>query len=119
LLREIPVVGSLLGIGRMAATIADRLFIKKLCHLLHELESVPVAQREKMIAGINDSPHTEVKVGETLRYIIDRCLDHVASRHIGRLFKAYLEGNIEYETFLRLAACIDRLLANDLECFLS
>ena len=116
-LRDIPLVGSLLGLGRAALTIRDRVFLNKLRHLLTEIVDVPVEQRQEMIDEINQSEDFTIKVGEKLLYIVDRCEDHQASGLVGILFRAFLEGSLDYSDFLRLTLIVDRMHFDDLMVF--
>ena len=118
ILRDIPVLGTLVGMTRTAVAIRDRLFLRKLCYFLTELGTVPREDRASAIRELQESRQHQVSVGEKLLYIIDRCQDHQASGNIGRVFKAFLEGAINYAEFVRLAIAIDRLIAEDLDDFL-
>jgi len=104
---------------RTVLSIQDRLFLNKLRYFLAEIGTVPPAQWEEMIGQISASQEFEMKVGEKLLYIIDRCQDHSNSQKIGKIFRAFLEGTISYNDFLRLAFCIERLMPDDLNEFLS
>jgi hypothetical protein len=112
-LRDIPVLGSLLGIGRAAVSIRDHLFINKLAHMLVEIDRIPHSERVEMIDEINQSKDYSIKVGEKLLYIIDRCEDHNTTSIVGMLFAAYLEGNMDYGYFLRAATVVDRMHLDD------
>lgn len=118
-LRDIPFVGSILGIGRAAITIKDRLFLNKLRYLLNEIETIPSSERQEMIDRINDSGEFGVTVGEKILYIIDRCEDHQAAGIIGILFGVFLQGGLDYNDFLALSASVDRLMFADLMDFAS
>jgi len=118
-LRDIPVIGSILGIGRAAITIKDRLFLNKLRYLLYEIESIPSHERQKMIDHINQSGDFRVTVGEKILYIVDRCEDHQAAGIIGKLFSAFLKGELNYSDFLSLSATVDRMMYTDLIDFAS
>lgn len=117
--RDVPLIGTLVSLGRTSVAIRDRLFLKKLCHFLGELGSVPTEDRVAAIAKLQNSTEYRVSVGEKVLYIVDRCQDHLAAQNIGRVFRAFLEGSISYSEFVRLATCIDRILADDLRDFLS
>lgn len=117
-LRDIPILGSLIGFGRAAVSIRDRMFINKLGYFLKEIESVPSEKRRAMIDEINASEEAEVKVGEKILYVVDRCQDHESSRAAGKIFKAFLEKDIVYSEFVSLAAAVDRLAFSDLLRFI-
>ncbi len=114
ILRDIPILGSLIGFGRAAVSIRDRIFINKLGYFLKEIESIPSDQRRALIDEINASEEATVKVGEKILYIVDRCQDHQSSRAAGKIFRAFLEKEINYSDFVSLASAVDRLLYSDL-----
>lgn len=118
MLRDIPILGSLIGFGRAAVSIRDRMFINKLGYFLKEIESVPSEQRRAMIEEINASEEAAVKVGEKILYIVDRCQDHESSRAAGRIFRAFLEKEIDYNEFVSMTFAVDRLLFSDLVRFI-
>ncbi len=118
MLRDIPILGSLIGFGRAAVSIRDRMFINKLGYFLKEIESVPSEQRRAMIEEINASEKAAVKVGEKILYIVDRCQDHESSRAAGRIFRAFLEKEIDYNEFVSMTFAVDRLLFSDLVRFI-
>jgi hypothetical protein len=115
--RDIPILGSIVGFGRAAISIRDRIFINKLGYFLREIESVPSDERRSLIDEINSSEETTVKIGEKILYVVDRCQDHASSRAAGILFKAFLEKEIDYHEFIALASAVDRLLYSDLVRF--
>ncbi len=116
-LRDIPILGSLIGFGRAAISIRDRIFIKKLASFLKEIESVPSEKRRALIEEVNASEEATVKVGEKILYIVDRCEDHENCRAAGIIFKAFLEKEINYSEFFSLTSAVDRLLYSDLVSF--
>ena len=119
LIREIPIIGTLVGMTRGVLSVRDRMFLKKIASLLQEIDSVPASVRQKMVDAINASAAYNLKVGEKLLYIVDKCEDHEASAQVGRLFKSFLDGRISYADFLRLARAIDQLHSTDLKEFMN
>lgn len=117
--KEIPIVGTVVSLLRAAITIKDRLFLNKLLHFLRELDTVPHEQREEMIRKVNDSTEFRVRVGEKLLYILDRCEDHQVSQLLAILFKAFLQRRITYKDFLSLAHAVDRVMLAHLMQFVS
>lgn len=116
-LKELPVVGSMIALGRFGANVRDRLFLKKVLTFLNQLKDIPVEQRKKLIEEIDDSKQYRVKVGEKLLYIIDTCGDYEVSELIGILFKAYLQERISYDDFIKASAVLGRLTISDFKWF--
>ena len=114
LLKDIPIIGSIVGLGKGIMCIQDRLFTKKLLVFLEKLKSIPENQRIKQIEKIENNHSEKIKVGEKLLYIIQDCDDHLKSVFIGLLFAAYLSEEIEYDSFKRCSDCIIKAYIDDI-----
>ncbi|MBU1044547.1 MAG: hypothetical protein KJ915_09170 [Candidatus Omnitrophica bacterium] len=112
--REIPIIGTVVGLGKTALGIKEFLFLKKIIYFISELKNISATKRYEMIDKIDNSGKFRTKVGEKLLYIIDKCDDHEKSQFIARMFAAFLCQKISYEDFLRSASIIDRTLLEDL-----
>ena len=118
ILRDVPIVGTLVSLTKFGANVRDRLFLKKILTFLSQLKDIPVEQRKKMVNDIDDSKKFRVKVGEKLLYIIDTSNDYEASELIGTLFKAYLEEKITYANFLKASSVIEKIPIEDFNWFI-
>lgn len=116
--RDIPILGSIFGVGRAVASIRDRIFANKLAHFLKKISVVPANQRKKLIDEINAREDVKVKVGEKILYIVDSCEDHESSGAAGVAFKAFLEERLDYNEFVAIAFAIDRLPYAEISRFL-
>lgn len=117
-LKSLPIVGSIIGIGKTAMTIKDQLFLKKIIAFLSGIKNVPQKKRIKMIDFINENKEQRVKVGEKLIYILDKCDDFVDAKYIAQLFRAFLEEEISYQDFLKGSRIIQNIFIGDLEYFI-
>lgn len=117
LLKDIPIVGTIINLSKFGANIHDRLFLKKLLSFLNKLESIPSATRKAFIDNIESSKKYRMKVGEKLLYIIDACEDYEISELVGLLFKAFTEENITYDDFLKGASVLKKLSISDFKWF--
>ena len=118
LLKEIPVVKTLVAFAKLGANIHDRLFLKKIISFMNGLKDIPHTERSRMIDKIDASKEQRVKVGEKLLYIIDSCNDYENSELVSRLFKAIIQEKISYDEFLRSSNAIERITSYDLKWFL-
>lgn len=118
LLRDIPVLGSIVGLGKSAITIRDRIFLKKILSFLSGIGHVSDDERRKMIEKIDNNKNTKIKVGEKLIYLLDKCDDHISAEYISQFFCAYLKGKISYQDFLRGGTIIQNIFLDDLRYFL-
>lgn len=115
--KDIPIIGTIIGLGKTVLNIKDRLFLKKIIYFISELSDIPPQTRNKMISKIDNSKEYRVKVGEKLIYIIDKCEDHERAQIIARLFSAFLTSKIDYADFLRAANVIEKTVLEDLYYF--
>jgi len=118
LLKDIPIIGTIVGLTKTAISLNDRLLIKKLIYFISELNDIDKKKREKLISEIDNSETQKIKVGEKLLYIIDKSDDHLTANYIAILFKAFLNEEIDYSQFLRCSTIIQKLLIQDLEQFI-
>jgi hypothetical protein len=113
-LRDVPVVGTLVGLWRAGKTVRDFVFVKKLAGFLNELSAIPLPERASMIDRLEEDPAFAGKVGEQIVLLLDR-LDSVGKAVLtGRAFRAYCLGRIDIMTLQRAVQVIDRLLEHDL-----
>jgi len=117
LLKDIPIVGTIINLSKFGANIHDRLFLKKLLSFLNKIESIPSDKRKELICTIESSKKYRMKVGENLLYIIDTCEDYEISELIGFLFKAFVEEKITYDDFLKSASVLKKLNMGDFKWF--
>ncbi|MBU1755218.1 hypothetical protein KKH81_02985 [Patescibacteria group bacterium] len=116
-LKDVPIVGTLVGLAKFGANVRDRLFLKKVLTFLLQIKDVTAEERKKMVDDIDGSKKYRVKVGEKLLYVIDACNDYEISELVGTLFKAYLEGKITYDNFLKASAVLQKMGMDDFAWF--
>ncbi|MBE7630491.1 hypothetical protein [Tenacibaculum piscium] len=119
ILKDIPVISTIVGLGKVGFKIKDRLFLKKIITFISELNEISIEKRNEIISKIDESKQFRIKIGEKLLYIIDKCDDHEKSQLIGRLFKDFLEEKIDYDSFLRCSVVVDKAMPEDLMWFVN
>jgi len=119
ILKDIPILATVIGIGNTMSSIKNALFLKKIISFLSNIADVAPDQRRKMVDSIDESQKYKMKVGEKLVYIIDKCDDHMDAKYVAQLFNAFVEEKISYDEFLRGSRIIQDIFLADLEYFLS
>jgi hypothetical protein len=119
ILKDIPVIGTVVGLGKTAISIKDHLFLKKIFSFLKGISQVPPEKRREMIDFVNTSANQKIKVGEKLIYILDKCDDFIDAKYIAQLFCAFLEKKISYLEYLQGAGIIQSISNADLEYYLN
>lgn len=118
LLKDLPIIGTIIGLTRVTISLNERLLIKKLIYFMSELKTIDADKRRRLIEEIDSSEIERIKVGEKLLYIIDKCDDHTSAKYIAILFSSFLNEDISYEEFLRGSTILQRLLIQDIEQFI-
>lgn len=118
LLKDIPIVSTIVGLIKTTSSINSALLLKKIVYFLDGVKDVSPKKRYEMIAEINNSPKYKISVGEKLLYIIERCEDHEKASLVAEWFKAFLNKEIDYDDFLHGSSVLNALYADDLDYFL-
>lgn len=118
ILQSIPIVRTIAGAIKTAGNIQDRLFLNKILSFLFHLKDVDPRQRQEMINDIDRSGIYQVRVGQKLLYIIDKCDDHTKSAYVALIFKAFIQERITYPDFLRTVYTINNISSEDLINFI-
>lgn len=113
-LKDVPLVGSILGIINFGNSINKYLSAKKIYKFLFELHKIPQDKRIKKIEEINNSEKYQSKVGEMIFELLDRIESDGKPEIIGKLFAAVIEEKIDYNTFLKAAHVIKTVFYYDL-----
>lgn len=119
ILKDIPILSSILGGINAIGSVRDALFAKKLVSFLSELSDIPVEQRQNMIDLIDNSNDFKVKVGEKLIYIIEKAEDHYTSKIVAIFFAEFLTEKITYDQFLKVSRIINDMFIGDFLDFAS
>ena len=114
-LKDIPVFGWAVKVFKAQRSIRDRLFLKKVALFARGTERVSEEKREEFKKKIEEDHEHRKKVGESLILFLERHERLEKSLMLGKLFAAYLNKDISYRDFSRLAAALDRAVLEDLE----
>lgn len=116
--KDIPIIGTIVGLGKVALGIKERLFLKKIIYFISELRNIPSSKRKQMVDNIDSSGEFSTRVGEKLLHIIDKCEDHEKSQIVARLFAAFIDQKLSYKEFLRSSSIVERTMLEDLSWFI-
>lgn len=119
IIKDIPIVRTIAGVYKATVSIRDRALVKKLVGFLFSLSTVSSETRGQFKARMNVDEEFKNKVGEKLLLIIERLDDMGKPNLIARAFQAYMEEQIDFDMFQRLASAIDKSFYSDLMSFKS
>lgn len=114
-LKDVPVFGWFFKAYGITATIRERIFLNRVAKFLQATAAVSDLDRETFQEKLSADLEFCRKVGENLVLLLDRH-DNIDKAHIlGRVFSGYLRGEIDYDSFLKIASAVDRATISDLK----
>jgi hypothetical protein len=111
-LREIPIVKTLVGIKNIYTTYTDRIFIKKVMNVLLELGEVNWKERVELTRELDDKDSSGI---EKILMAIDQLETIKKCKVFGRLCKLKALNKIYADDFSRLTKLIQDAYLDDLE----
>jgi hypothetical protein len=116
-INQIPIIGTLRSIYKIANSISDYLFVKKLLKFLQELGEVSEEQKLELNIKIQSDFQYNKKIGEKLLEIIDKVDDTDKTRIIALLFRAFIEGKIDLQKFFKFSQLTNKAFLPDIIAF--
>ena len=114
LIKDIPVVSTLVSLYKMAMGAQGYVFTRKVKGFFCELSKIPKVDRDKFANRLNSDKETASKTGEVLVCLLQRLDDLQKAAMLARAFGGYVYGDYDYLTFRRLSLAVDRCLIEDL-----
>lgn len=107
-LKDIPIVGTLVKLARAGQSVSEELFIRKLARFLADLNAVSVEDRRRLLEQYPDSSDEQRVLGENLLLALERLDDIKKPAVLARFFAAYIKSDIDYMAFTRLARALEK-----------
>ncbi|KOY87380.1 hypothetical protein AD998_15615 [bacterium 336/3] len=114
ILKEIPIIKSIVGVFKLGISIKDMFFLKKLLRFLNEINDTTLEERANIINKIEQNPQYTHNLGENLILLIDKLDDLDKANIIGKLFKSVLEQRIDIITFQRICHAVNGIFIHDI-----
>lgn len=112
-LKEFPIIGSLLGVWKTGIAIRDYRFINKLLSFLAESSKLSVEKRQQIIEQLEEEEyHSEA--GEKILAILDQLETKSKAKMLGKCLVLFGNKEISKEEFWRVAYIIEKLPMTDI-----
>ncbi len=111
-LKDIPVVNSLIAIYKAGQSVRDNLFNRKLLRFLNDVGSLSPSERAEVIIKLESSPGD---VGEMLLLSLDRLDNLVKPELLAKAFLLLANDKVSVKEFYDLKAIIENINMNDVE----
>jgi hypothetical protein len=118
LLREIPILGSLVKIAIIKNSISEKLLLKKLDLFLNEFDKQAGSKKSDLLKKL-DLPEEKQKIGENLLLLIDKFDEFEKPQILAKIFVSYLSANITQLEFFRMGRAVNIAFIADLKNIVS
>ena len=118
-LKDIPVLGVLAGVGKCIKNVNNIFFAKKLIAFLYPIKDVPPGQRADALKRWETDRNYRGKVGDTLLGMIERCDDNVKAVWLSKLFYQMVLVKNCPRLFMRAEKTLSSLSVMDVQAFLN
>jgi len=108
--KDIPILGTLIGLAKATLSFRDRLYYNKIVTFLVKIGETTQEQREKFIERHCQDKQFE----ETVMLILEQTDRFEKTELIGKIFKACILGNITYGDSIMLSEMVNRAFWDDL-----
>jgi hypothetical protein len=114
LLKDIPITNTMHSIYNICNTISDKLLFNKIKNFLLELDTLTSEERIKLFEKLEREPKLKQKISIYILELFDKIDDENKATMIFKVFKAYNNEEIDYETFYRLNKVIQEISSIDI-----
>lgn len=118
-LKDAPVISTVVKLCALSRTIRDRIFMRKVWDFLRGCPRFSAAETDAFIREHLDRAEKVHRLADALVLLLDRLDDLQKPLLLARAFAALVRGKISLEAFQRLAAAIDIGFFQDLHAFAS
>lgn len=113
ILKEIPILGTMIKVVKFTQDIIDLANQKKILKFLLELKEIPQKKKEAFLEKLENNDSYK-GIGETITLVLCRLDESNKAQIIGKLYKATIAEEIELNDFLRLVFIVEKAFLNDL-----
>lgn len=110
-LKEIPIVKSLIAVKNLFTSYSDRVFVKKAMKVLLELGETTLQERERLVSELEDEDSNGT---EQILLAVESLETYEKCKVYGRLCKLKATDKIDLDDFLRLTKLIQDAYLDDL-----
>lgn len=114
LVKDIPVVSTIIALVKTGASIRDYSLARKIIKFISALSDVSIVEIANMIARLKEEEGYSENVGEQILLLLDRLDNLNKARLLGMAFAAFARSEISDEEFHQLVFVIDRVVIGHL-----
>ena len=115
-LKEIPIIKTFISVGKITKSIRERNLIKNLAIFINELNSGKI-NKEKLSRHreeLRKNPKKAEKELGRILIILEQTIDNIKSSILGKLYKSYINQEIDWDIFIEFSEITNRLFVFDI-----
>lgn len=116
-LKDFPIVGTLIGVKSAYQNIHDRNLLKQTLIFIKEFNEgvIDEEKKKRYVEGINSNPKkAEEELGRFL-IILNRNVDDIKSVYLAKIFRAYINEKIDWNYVCEYTDIIERMFISDID----
>jgi hypothetical protein len=114
-LKDIPLVNTVVGIFSAVGSVRDQLLATKLLRFLSQISEISLKERIEMVDKLNDDDKFSGRVGAAVIEILDRMESQKKPELAAKCFAAYARHEITFEELRRILFALERVPSFDIE----
>lgn len=113
-LKEIPILGTAVGIARAGIGIRERVFLNKIQIFITTLHEQSDDDRKRLLMEINKDSKARIKFGEAVFSTIEQSTSSVKVEYVAIIFSAFIKGELSSKELRELCHSINVAQVDDL-----
>lgn len=113
-IRDIPILGSIVGIAKATRSVRDHFLLKKIGKFFRPIAEESQKAGEDLLAKLDADESFREKLKELIAFYLDKYDAEIKAEYLGIVLIATLNGDISQEEFFRIASLIERAFWGDL-----
>ena len=118
LLKDLPIVNSIVALFKTGISIKDAFYIRKLLIFIGKIQEVPKEKRIKFLKEISNVIEEKNRLFEKILFTIDKLDESGKAVLLGKVFKHLIVGNITLIQYYKVSRVIEDMLLDEINCFL-
>lgn len=110
---DLPYIGSLFKLGKVAVNYMDYRFVRKLHFFLEQSENIEPEKKEKFINSLNEKDYK--RINAMLTHLLYSAEEDGKATLMGKIYRSRLLEEIDDEIMLRLCSVVNKAFLADLD----
>lgn len=110
---DLPYIGSLFKLGKVAVNYMDYRFVRKLHFFLAESENIEPERKDEFLKSL--SPKDYKRINAMMTHLLYSAEEDGKATLMGKIYRSRLLGEIDEEMMLRLCSVVNRAFLADLD----